>query len=205
MSGNVKVQIDLKNGSVLVEAPDESIDRIFDRLEHFLPKFNTNYRENEEIDTFSGDSEAVEKQSHNDEETNKGTENKNNHKPQNKNTNKKSTSSRGESLKVVDLPFSSEQRRKLKEFYESKKPTNQNQQLLVVIYWLVIEGNMKELTKEEIFTGLRITGDKAPKRISSVISNLLLEGYILSDGGKYKLHHTGEDFVMHDLPKKPEK
>ena len=38
MSDLVKIQINLKEGNVLVEAPADALDIVFNRLEAFLPK-----------------------------------------------------------------------------------------------------------------------------------------------------------------------
>ena len=38
MSDLIKIQINLEEGNVLVEAPADALDMVFDRLESFLPK-----------------------------------------------------------------------------------------------------------------------------------------------------------------------
>ena len=110
--------------------------------------------------------------------------------------------SKTESYKTVDFGLEQAQRTAYREFYERKHPTNQSQQVLVAMYWLIKEAGKPSLTKDEIYTGLKTVNTRIPARISSVLSNLLLDGKVISDGGKYTLHHTGEDFVVYDMPKK---
>ena len=56
-----------------------------------------------------------------------------------------------------------------------------------------------------MFTGLRTVNEKAPKRLTSVLSNLAISSYIIKSGSNSSLHHIGEDYVERDLPKKKEK
>ena len=70
------------------------------------------------------------------------------------------------------------------------------------MYWLIKEAKKQSLTKDEIYTGLKTVNARIPARISSVLSNLMLDGKVIPDGGKYALHHTGEDYVVYDMPEK---
>lgn len=188
MSDNVKIQIDLQSGSVLIEAPADSLDRIFDRLALFIPaiaeshKAGADEQENQEAPTSHDDRHVEQKP-------------KAPSKP-------KATRKRAETYKPVELGLSGEQRQAFKEFCAEKKPSSQNDQALVIMYWLSKEAGKESLTREEIYTGFRTTGLRVPGRISSVLSNLMLEGAVISEGGTYRLHHTGEDRVTYDLPTK---
>jgi hypothetical protein len=61
------------------------------------------------------------------------------------------------------------------------------------------------LNKNEVFTALRTVNEKAPKRLTSVLSNLALSSYITKNGADSGLHHIGEDYVERELPKKKAK
>ena len=124
-------------------------------------------------------------------------------KPNQKSTKKKkNNNSKTESFKVVDLGLEQAKRTAYREFYEEKKPSNQNQQILVAMYWLIKEVHKQYLSKDDIYTGLKTVNARVPARISSVLSNLMMDGKVISDEGKYTLHHTGEDYVVYDLPEK---
>ena len=198
LSNFIKIQVRLKEGEVFVEAPGDALELVFTKLELFLPNLiqvsqsifqenhvnkvePSNFDKDEEIQS-SGEDKFVELRS---------------------SKRKRSASSRLESYKVVDIGLSPEQRVKYKEFYDEKKPANQNQQLLVAMYWLKKEANKPLLSKDEIYTGLKTVNARIPARISSVLSNLMLEGKVVSEkDGNYSLTHIGEDFVNYDLPAK---
>lgn len=203
MSETVKIQIDLKSGTVLVEAPPEALDTVFDRIENFIPRLSEATEEliSEAVDIKSFEEETrnqTDKQNTKDNQESKSEETKKTVKKQKR----RSGGSKTETFKIVDLGLDESQRADFRSFYESKTPKNQNNQVLVIMYWLSKKANKTLLSKEEIFTGFKTVGARVPARISSVISNLMMDGKIIPDGGKYSLHHTAEDFVTHDLPER---
>lgn len=107
-----------------------------------------------------------------------------------------------EYLRKIDLGISPEQMGAFRDFYEEKAPVGQNDQVLTVMSWLSRNLGSPKLIRDQIFTGLRMVDEKVPKRLQSVISNLLQRDYILKDGDGYVMHHTGEDHVEKDLPAK---
>ena len=103
---------------------------------------------------------------------------------------------------MVELGLDENSRSALREFYSEKNPKSQNEQLLVVMDWLKRNAGKNSVTKDEIYTALRTVEAKIPARIPSVLSNLGIEGKITGDADGYRIHHTGEDFVKFNLPKK---
>lgn len=193
MSDVVKVQINLKDGTFSVEAPADSLEKVFSHLEKFIPSItqtNPSSANQDNNNNAPEQSEVVEKDNPQSAEKSKA---------------KKPGGSKKapERLNNVELKLSQEQREQFKEFYTQKKPGSQNDLVLVVMYFLIKETKETHVSKDEIFTGIRTVGEKAPTRLSSVLTNLKLAGKILSvENGKYfKLHHTGEDYVNLGLPK----
>ncbi|AJQ95666.1 hypothetical protein [Gynuella sunshinyii] len=198
MSDIVKINIDLNNGAVNIEANSESLDAIFDRLESFLPSLidaKSQFSESESPETdaqkkvspeseISGENGAEE------------LKKKAALKP------KKTSSTKPETFKTVELGLNADQRQAFKDFYAEKSPSGQSNHVLTVIYWLIKNTDKEHLTKDEIFTGLRTVNEKAPKRLTSVLSNLALASYITKEGTNSGLHHIGEDYIERELPKK---
>lgn len=200
MSDIVKIIIDLNNGSINIEAPSEALDKVFDRLESFLPSL-IEAREQFEQEFVDTEAENIEEAQQ--EGGMKSTTDSAETLPSEPKTSpkKRSASSKPESLKAVDLGLTADDREEFRQFYQLKKPQGQSQHVLTVIYWLMKNTSKTFLTKDEIFTGLRIVGEKVPKRLISVLSNLAIDSMIIRNKNEFSLHHIGEDFVEHDLPK----
>lgn len=200
MTDIVKINIDLNSGAVNVEAASESLNMIFDRLESFLPslidaKSQFSNGEGGEGEAGEGGEEIV------DEEAAAPVElkGKTPAKP------KRTSSAKPETFKTVELGLNADERQAFKEFYAEKSPSGQSDHVLTVIYWLIKNTNRESLSKDEVFTGLRTVNEKAPKRLTSVLSNLAISSYIIKSGSNSSLHHIGEDYIERDLPKKREK
>ena len=116
-----------------------------------------------------------------------------------------SSSAKPETFKTVELGLNADERQAFKDFYAEKSPSGQSDHVLTVIYWLIKNTNRESLSKDEVFTGLRTVNEKAPKRLTSVLSNLAISSYIIKSGSNSSLHHIGEDYVERDLPKKKAK
>lgn len=200
MTDIVKINIDLNSGAVNIEAASESLNMIFDRLESFLPslieaksQFSNRENEDEEAEEVGGEST--------DDGSGTPAEPKGN--PPTKP--KRTSSAKPETFKTVELGLNANQRQAFKDFYAEKSPTGQSDQVLTVIYWLIKNTDKETLSKDEVFTGLRTVNEKAPKRLTSVLSNLALSSQITKNGANSGLHHIGEDYVERDLPKKKAK
>lgn len=197
MTEQVKLSISLSTGEVTIETPASALGEVFDRLESFVPRLREiaeSAREHEEPlpETANTSRAATEHAA-----SSAGTETAKQASPKRQ----KSGSGKNESYKAVDLGLTPEQRTAFKEFYTSKAPDNQSDQVLVVIYWLIQNTSREKVTMDEIFTGLRSVGEKIPKRISSVLSNLAIAAHISKENNEPRLLHIGEDHVMHNLPK----
>lgn len=200
MSDIVKISIDLNNGSVNIEASSESLETIFDRLENFLPSL-IDAKSRFPADDSERTGETFKPEAEVDIEELEPVEK--NSKPVVKS--RKTSSSKPETYKTVELGLDADQRQSFKDFYAEKSPAGQSDHVLTVIYWLIKNTGKEYLTKDEIFTGLRTVNEKAPKRLSSVLSNLGIASYIVKDGVNSGLHHIGEDYIERELPKKKAK
>lgn len=197
MTEQVKISISLSTGEVTIEAPASALSEVFDRLESFVPRFREIAESAREHEEYAVEGTGVAKtpvgpvsQSQSADAPKQPAAKR-----------QKGGSGKNESYKAVDLDLTSEQRIAFKEFYTSKAPDNQSDQVLVVIYWLLQNTGREKVTMDEIFTGLRTVGEKIPKRISSVLSNLALAAHISKESNEPRLLHVGEDHVVHNLPK----
>jgi hypothetical protein len=200
MSDIVKINIDLNSGAVNIEAASESLNMIFDRLESFLPSL---------IDAKSqfsnGEDEGEETGEGGEENVGEGAVEAAEPKGKTPAKPKRTSSAKPETYRTVELGLNADERQAFKDFYAEKSPSGQSDHVLTVIYWLIKNTNKESLSKYEVFTGLRTVNEKAPKRLTSVLSNLAISSYIIKNGSNSSLHHIGEDYVERDLPKKKEK
>lgn len=90
--------------------------------------------------------------------------------------------------------------RKLKEFFESKKPVGQKQQAIVLMRGMQDALGRKAFTYDELFTAFRTVGVAVPKSLPGVMANLRQDTHLLGTGDSLSLHYTAEDFVDQKLP-----
>lgn len=195
MSEDVKIHINLASGIVSVEAPADTLNTVFDRLESFLPHLTEAYTEiPEEVD-------KPEEQPFSTEERPPTPAAESSSKPS---STKKKTKPEREQYQPVSLGLDNSQRDELRAFYRAKKPIAQTDQALVIMYWLSEKAKITSIGKNEVFMGLKTVDAKIPVQIRKVLSNLKADGKIVALGrGYYKIIHTGEDYVLHELPRNP--
>lgn len=201
MAGPVKIRVDLSAGTVEVEADADNIDAVFDRLDAFIPRLSEAYdRPAEEGQTPSSkgmppSAPAKPSQSADADPTNpieqKGE------------VRKAAKGSKGKEVyTAVDLGLTETQRNEMRDFYTSKQPKSQHEQIAVLMDWLKRESNKSTATWNDIFTAFRTVGVKSPAKISSVLGNMVGLSWVKNvGGGQYALIHVGEDYVKFDLPK----
>lgn len=199
--GNSHVRVHLIVGKVdiEIESPEASIERVFDRIVGLIETLPDNAQSVERSGQPDSGSSEMEP------EVSVGVAPTpavaSGHEPDQKRGRTRPTA-KPEILHSVDLSISAEQTGVFRDFYKEKAPAGQNDQVLTVMYWLSKNLGISILSRNQIFSGLRTVGEKVPKRIQSVISNLVLLQYVVKDGDGYVMHHTGEDHVEKDLPAK---
>jgi hypothetical protein len=205
MADLVKIQLDLSSGAINVEAPPEALDSVFERLGAFLPQLSDAYgayraESNPPSDGGEGRTQTPPHPSGGELGASAETDTKSQDNGSAKGKRGTRAATSKETYKIVDLGLDGAQRDAFRQFYESKGPQSQNNQVLTVMYWLITEGGKTVVDVDDIFTGLRTVEEAIPARISSVLSNLRIAGYIVRQGNGDVLHHTGEDFVRLRLP-----
>lgn len=194
MSESVRIKVDLSSGTVEIEADAAQIDNVFERLETFVPRLSEAYGARP-VETAGGQGNSQTFS-----ETPKDAEGSSTTKAK---PSGRTTSRARETYSIVDLGLKEDQRTAMRQYYETKQPRNQNEQTAVVMDWLRREAGKTAVTLNEIFTGFRTVNIKAPGKISSVLGNMVGQGWIKNAGpGKFELTHVGEDYVKFDLPPK---
>jgi len=191
MSDIVKIDINLREGKILIEAPESALNTAFEKVDHIFNKFSG------QIKPFEQPGNPKEEQYASDTEQSDVNTGK-----------KRSSKSRPKNIPTVDLKLSREQWEAFRTFYNQKSPHNQNSTVLVVMYWLIKNTERKSVSDQEILSGIKVVEGAIPKRLESVIANLKIGSYVLSDKEdkeKFILHHLGENFVENKLPKKEAK
>lgn len=205
MAEPVKIRVDLATGTIEVEADASNIDAIFDRLDAFIPRLSEAYgrptKEDKPASSTVGTPPAIPKPEHPAEGSVANV-------PDPKGDAKKvKKGSKGKEVySAVDLGLTEQQRQELRDFYTSKQPQSQHEQVAVLMDWLKREGNKSTANWNDIFTAFRTVNVKSPAKISSVLGNMVGLSWVKNVGeGQYALIHVGEDYVKFDLPKPPKK
>lgn len=199
--GNSHVRVHLVVGKVEieVESPEASIERVFDRVVGLIEALPDSAQSVE--DTGQPDSGPSQIEPTVNASTVAASAAVPGDEPDQK-KHKTPPTKKAERLRVVDLGLSSEQRDALREFYKQKAPAGQNDHVLTVMSGLNKDLGSSPLSRDQIFTGLHTVNERVPKRLQSVLSNLMLDGLVLRVGDGYVMHPTGEDHVEKDLPAK---
>lgn len=113
----------------------------------------------------------------------------------------KSKSSATEAYNLVELDLSQDERNALAEFYTTHAPANNQDKTVVIAKWLKDTKKIEEVDKDVIFTMLRSLGESTSFDIVKALHNAKNSKsyYILSDAGKFKITHIGEDHVDRDM------
>lgn len=116
----------------------------------------------------------------------------------------KSKSSVTETHNLVELNLSQDERDSFGEFYAEHTPTNNQDKTVVVAKWLKDIKKIEEVDKDIIFTSLRTLGESASFDIGKALHNAKNSKsyYVLTDAGKFKITHIGEDHVDRDMVRK---
>ncbi len=116
----------------------------------------------------------------------------------------RSKSSAIETYNLVELNLSQDERNSFGEFYTKHTPTNNQDKTVVVAKWLKDIKGIEEVDKDIIFTSLRTLGENTSFDIGKALYNAknFKSYYTLTDTGKFKITHIGEDHVDRDMVRK---
>jgi hypothetical protein len=107
---------------------------------------------------------------------------------------------------VKDLNLYPDGKQNLRQFYMEKNPSDQQQVLTVVIYYLYRVLEIDKVTVNHVYTGLKeLTelGVRVPNDIPQILRNISgRKGWVdTSDTDSLKTTIPGDNFIEHDLPK----
>lgn len=113
----------------------------------------------------------------------------------------KSKSNTTETYNLVDLNLSQDERDSFSEFYSTHTPTNNQDRTVVIAKWLKDVKGIEEVDKDIIFTSLRTLGESTSFDIGNALHNAknLKSYYVLTEAGKFKITHIGEDHVDRNM------
>lgn len=105
------------------------------------------------------------------------------------------------SFEPVELGLKEEQERRLREFYTEKKPKEQAHQVAVSMYQGEKILNRKSFSYNEIYTLLRLSGEKdLPKALDVVVARMLTDNWAVREKDGISLKFVARDFVEKSLP-----
>jgi|GEM_PF-1019911 len=110
-------------------------------------------------------------------------------------------SSTTDTYSLVELNLSQDERNMLAEFYTTHAPANNQDKTVVIAKWLKDTKGIVDVDKDIIFTVLRSLGESTSFDIAKALHNAknLKSYYVLTDTGKFKITHIGEDHVDRDM------
>jgi hypothetical protein len=103
---------------------------------------------------------------------------------------------------VGDLNLLPEGQQSLKDFFNEKKPKAQQEEFVVILFYLTHILKLTGITPNHIYTGFNEVEKQVPQiqKMAATISNR--KGWVdASDMNDLKLTTPGENFVKHKLPK----
>lgn len=189
----IKLRIDVKDGTVEIEADAESFGDVMERAEGILDKFasierpidNTNDAEENKLDDTDKTSAT----------NDQGKDSK----PKRRRT---AGGGKVANWKMIDDLLDEQQRSALKEFFAEKKPSNQNEQVAVLLFKLKELTGRDRFDGNEIHTAVQIVGKKTPGNLTAVFGNMATLGLGSQVDKKFVPNFKTDDLVKHDLPPK---
>ena len=184
----IKLKIDIKNGTIDIESDSGSFDAVMQRAEAMLDKFAKIDHQTEPVKPQQDHEPADEASGSSD----RGV---------GKTKSRKKGPAKVASWKIVPDLLDVSGRKDLKAFYEQKAPTKQNDQVAVLIF------KLKELTGREGFDGnethtaFQIVGEKTPGNLTAVFGNMTGGGLGSMKDKKFFPNFKADDLVNHDLPR----
>ncbi|MCR9241564.1 MAG: hypothetical protein NXH87_09320 [Rhodobiaceae bacterium] len=179
----VRVEVNLNDGSVLIESDADNLDHVFDRLESFF-RNNQGWHKGsngpetlDEVPAEASPSETAQKS----EVSGKKTRAKSSKNPVR--------------YKTVTLSLTDDQPSELREFFLEKNPKTQNDQVAVLGVFLKRVLKREEFDMDEIHTALKLVGKPTPKDLTSVFRNMRGEGMCDSQGRKISITSLTDDYV----------
>jgi hypothetical protein len=104
-------------------------------------------------------------------------------------------------FELVDLGLSEEHERRLRKFYSEKNPKEQTHQVAVAMCQGEKELKRKAFQYNEIYTLLRLSGEKdLPRALDVVVSRMAKDNWVTRDKDGISLKFVGRDFVEQSLP-----
>lgn len=103
---------------------------------------------------------------------------------------------------VKDLDLRPEGKTSLRDFFNEKRPREQQEKIVVVLYYLHRVLEMDGVTIHHVFSGLKDVGQRVPNDIAQTLRNIASrKGWVdSSDTSNLKTTVSGDNFVEHDLP-----
>ena len=106
---------------------------------------------------------------------------------------------------VKDLDLRPEDGQSLRDFHSLKNPSGQKENIAVFVYYLTKTLEIEGITPHHVFTCFKDVRGRTPRDLPQAIRETASRnGWVdSSDGDDIKITNHGENFVEHDLPKKP--
>lgn len=192
---DIKLRIDVKEGTIEIEADSDSFDRVSDKAAILLNTFK-------EVEFPSSKSDGDECEIKHGEQPASKTETPEERKPKRR---RGSGTAKTTNWSMVNDLLDEAGRTALKAFYDEKSPGNQNEQVAVLAI------KLKELTGRdgfdgnEIHTAFQIVGMKTPGNLNAVFGNMASANLGSQADKKFKPNFKAGDLVTHNLPNKPKK
>jgi hypothetical protein len=103
---------------------------------------------------------------------------------------------------VADLNLKPEKGQSLRDFFNEKRPESQQEQFVVILFYLTKILNLSGVGQNHIYTAFNDIGERVPNIRSTANNIARRRGWInASDINDLQMTTPGENFVKHDLPR----
>lgn len=121
-----------------------------------------------------------------------------------KSSGKKKSNFKPKTYGLVDLGLTTEQRKELNDFYVSKKPSGQNEQVAVLAIKLKEFLGRAAFSGDEIHSAFKVVNKPTPKNLASVMGNMKRDGKAGLEDGVLQVNNFTEDFVNFHMAEQSE-
>lgn len=188
----VRLKIDIRNGTLEIEADKDSFVSVSERAGTLLDKFSRADFPNLEPEVLDASAEesSVERVSESAREDSQ--------KPKRRRT---GGAAKTANWQMVDNLLDENGRETLRSFFAEKKPETQNEQVAVLAIKLKDLTGRDGFDGNEIHTAFQIVSKKTPGNLNAVFGNMATVGLGSQVDKKFKPNFKAGDLVKHDLPR----
>ena len=189
-AGRVSVKLNLKEGAVEIDCPLEEFEGVVSRVKELMGASGEARTKQPNLSSSEEAAKAVRQ------DPSAATTNDKRGGQSRQKGGSSGRPGRIGSFEPVNLGFSEQQERELREFFEQKKPTEQVDQVACAMYKGEDLLQRKAFSFNEIYTIMKLAGVKPlPKAIDVVLGRMISDNWAVKEGSGFSTKFVGRDHV----------